>query len=224
MASAYSTLASGGVHNEPFVVAKVTDAEGNVLYQHRSSSDRVLAPEVAEGVNYSLNQVVETGTGKAARIDQPVAGKTGTTDNYRDAWFVGFTCKLTTAVWMGYPGTDANGQPRLMENVHGMKVTGGSLPTEIWRSYMDRATDGLESCEFPRPGAAPEPPPTTSARSSTPTTLARSVTTQAPATTAPTTAPPSTTAPTTAPPTTATTIAAGGGNDDPGAGGGTAPP
>ena len=224
MASAYSTLASGGVHNEPFVVAKVTDAEGNVLYQHRSSSDRVLAPEVAEGVNYSLNQVVETGTGKAARIDQPVAGKTGTTDNYRDAWFVGFTCKLTTAVWMGYPGTDANGQPRLMENVHGMKVTGGSLPTEIWRSYMDRATDGLESCEFPRPGAAPEPPPTTSARSSTPTTLARSVTTQAPATTAPTTAPPSTTAPTTAAPTTATTIAVGGGNDDPGAGGGTAPP
>jgi membrane peptidoglycan carboxypeptidase len=202
MASAYSTLADGGEHRSPFVVSKVTDAAGNVLYEHRVVGDRVLQPEVAEGVNYALSQVVETGTGKAAKIDQPVAGKTGTTDDYRDAWFVGFTCKLTTAVWMGYPLADANGQPRYMENVHGTRVTGGSFPTQIWKKYMDVATDGLESCPFPKPGEDPN---------ATTSTTVRSVTNRpsAPATQAPaTTAPPAPT--TTAPPATTTTTTSGG--------------
>lgn len=146
MASAYSTLADNGEHIKPTSVTKVTDAKGNVLYENKTSRKRVLDEKSVAKVNYVLNQVVEGGTATGARISQPAAGKTGTTENYRDAWFVGFTCKLTTAVWVGYPdGT-------FMKSVHGQSVTGGSFPATIWRKYMTVATDGLSSCPFPAPG------------------------------------------------------------------------
>jgi penicillin-binding protein 1A len=187
MASAYSTFADYGEHREDYVVSKVTDAYGNVLFEHQVEGDKIFDDSVAEQVNFALSQVVESGTGTAAKIGQPVAGKTGTTDEYRDAWFVGYTCKLTTAVWMGYPD-----EGRLMEDVHGRSVTGGSFPAQIWQKYMAKATDGLESCPFPRPPASPTVPGT------------------APVVTGPTTtestAPPSTTAPSsTLPPSTTTT-------------------
>jgi penicillin-binding protein 1A len=220
MASAYSTLADGGEHRDDFVVSKVTDAFGNVLYEHEPSPDKVLSDEVVAEVNYALNQVVESGTGTAARFGQPSAGKTGTTENYRDAWFAGFTCKLTTAVWMGYPEpievSPGVYEPRLMESVHGKAVTGGSFPSEIWRKYMERATDGLESCPFPRPANRPATPgtgsvitgPTTTRPPATSTTQAPP-STVAPTTVAPTTVPPTTT--TTRPPTTTTTAGPGPG-------------
>jgi len=145
MASAYSTLADNGEHIKPSPVMKVTDAKGNVLYENKVVRKRVLEAKAAEKVNYILNQVVEGGTATGAKFGQPAAGKTGTTENYRDAWFVGFTCKLTTAVWVGYPdGT-------FMKSVHGMSVTGGSFPSTIWRKYMTVATKGLSSCPFPYP-------------------------------------------------------------------------
>ena len=145
MASGYSTLADNGEHIKPTVVTKVTDAKGNVLYENKSVRKRVLDTKAVAKVNYILNQVVEGGTGTGARIGQPAAGKTGTTENYRDAWFVGFTCKLTTAVWVGFPdGT-------FMKSVHGMSVTGGSFPATIWRKYMTVATKGKSSCPFPYP-------------------------------------------------------------------------
>jgi penicillin-binding protein 1A len=198
MASAYSTFADNGEHIDPYVVTKVTDAKGNVLYEHSVVRDRVLDERTVSEVNWALNQVVEGGTGKAARFGQPSAGKTGTTENYRDAWFVGFTCRLTTAVWMGYPKPNLDGSTRYMDNVHGIKVTGGSLPTEIWRRYMVEATKDLDACSFPRPQLAPAATPDT--------TIPPSTTTSSTSSTTSTTAPPATTT-TTVPSTTTTTVA-----------------
>jgi penicillin-binding protein 1A len=201
MASAYSTFADGGVHVSPYVVTRVTDAAGVVLFENEIERDEVLDPEQVEQVNWALHQVVEGGTGTSAKFGQPAAGKTGTTDNYRDAWFVGYTCRLTAAVWMGYPGTDEAGNPILMDNVHGRKVTGGSFPAEIWRKFMVEATDGLDACGFEQPDLAPF---VEDEEETTVVTQAPSSTTTAPPTTAPpTTAPPTTAPPTTAPPTTA---------------------
>src|SRR5690606_33900505 len=145
---------------------------------------------------WALSKVMQNGTGTGARIDQPVAGKTGTTEGNRDAWFVGYTCKMTTAVWVGYAG----GETRYMENVHGKKVTGGSFPADIFRRHMDVVTDGLESCEFERPPSVGEMVGRTgiTSASTTPTTsgaAASTTTTEEPDATTSTTAAPTTTAP-----------------------------
>jgi len=220
MASAYSTFANNGEHVGPYVVTKITNATGDVLWEAPFERVRVLEESVAQSVSWVLNQVVESGTGTAARFGQPVAGKTGTTDEYRDAWFVGYTCKMTAAVWVGYPNPNPDGTTRYMKNVHGISVAGGTLPTQIFNKFMSRAAAGLESCAFPRPAdatlvpsgtvptytgtSAPETPGTDVDVSSTTTTAPSSTTTEAPTTTAPTTTEaPTTTVPTTTP-TTAT--------------------
>jgi penicillin-binding protein 1A len=213
MATAFSTFANRGDRVGPWVVSRVTDAEGTVLWEAPPERQRVLPEDVADSVSWALSKVVESGTGTGARIDQPVAGKTGTTEGYRDAWFVGYTCKVTTAVWVGYAG----GETRYMESVHGKQVTGGSFPADIFRRHMGVITDGLEPCEFERPPSVGEmvgrtgvtsastSPTTSGAVSSTTSTTEAvaptSTTEAAPTTTEP---PPSTTAapPTSAPPST----------------------
>ena len=232
MASAYSTFANSGEHVGPYVVTKVTNAQGQVLWEAPFERKRVLDETVAQSVNWVLNQVVESGTGTSARFGQPVAGKTGTTDEYRDAWFVGYTCKLTAAVWVGYPDPNPDGSTRYMKNVHGISVAGGTLPTQIFNKYMSRAAAGLESCAFPRPadatlvntgmvptytGTAVEQAPGTDVTPSSSTTTTAPVSTTSssapPTSEAPTTTEPATTLPPTtpAPPTTApTTVAPAG--------------
>ncbi len=156
MASAYSTFARRGEAIEPIIITKVeqvVDGEVKVLETASTKSDQVLAPDTADEVDYALRQVVLGGTGRAADFGVPVAGKTGTTQDYRDAWFVGFTPKLTTAVWMGYPDPDENGDPRFMTNVRGRRVTGGSFPAEIWRTYMQQAVAGEDQGDFHSPGS-----------------------------------------------------------------------
>jgi penicillin-binding protein 1A len=222
MASAYSTFADGGVHIDPYAVTRVTDAEGRVLYENEIQRDQILDQAQVEQVNWALHQVVEGGTGTSAQYGQPAAGKTGTTENYRDAWFVGFTCRLTAAVWMGYPGVDEAGTTRLMEDVRGRDVTGGSFPAEIWRKFMAEATRDIDACDFPRPELAPyvdedEEEEETSDTTAAPTTTEPTV---PPTTAAPTTTlPPFTTAPTTAPPPPSTSPTTPP-NDGGGAGGG----
>lgn len=204
MASGYSTIAADGEHIAPAVVTKVTDAKGTVLYENRPVRRRVLEPAAARAVGWTLNQVVEAGTATGAKISQPAAGKTGTTENYRDAWFVGFTCKLTTAVWVGYPDGS------FMKSVHGISVTGGSLPSTIWQKYMSRATDGLASCAFDRPAdqffrgistsstTAPPSSSTSSSSSSVPrpsSSTSSSTSSSSTSSTSSTTRPPSTTLP-----------------------------
>jgi penicillin-binding protein 1A len=205
MASAYSTFMNGGEHVPPYPVARVTDARGTVLYEAPTQRDRVLNTEVSDEVNWTLNQVVESGTGTDARYDQPAAGKTGTTENYRDAWFVGYTCRLTAAVWVGYPGTET----RYMEGVHGLDgVTGGSIPADIWRLFMEQATEGMESCPFEQPDRAPEPQSRASRRDAATATTARSPSTTPPPPSSSTTAPPPPPSTTTAPPAPSSTTTA----------------
>ena len=131
MASTYSTFMDTGQHYDPVVISKVTDAKGNVLYQPTYTPTKVLDPQVSTTVSWILDQVVEGGTGTGAQFGQPVAGKTGTTEHYRDAWFVGYTCQLTAAVWVGYPGAET----KYMDNVHG--------------------TPGGRRAPSPRPSSAP---------------------------------------------------------------------
>ena len=136
MASAYLTLQSKGMQIEPRVVRRITQ-NSSVLVDDRPKSTRVLDRAVADKVGYALQQVVDEGSGTAAALPQAqVWGKTGTTDLYGDAWFVGYTRQFTTAVWMGYP----EGQAKPLHNIHGVtRVNGGSLPAQIFKRFMAKA-------------------------------------------------------------------------------------
>ncbi|MGH9276250.1 MAG: transglycosylase domain-containing protein, partial [Acidimicrobiales bacterium] len=158
MATGFSTFANRGVHNTPTLIAKIeqVDEDGDltVVQQHTPSADRVLSEQEADLVTYCLRKVVLEGTARSANIGKPVAGKTGTTQDNRDAWFVGYTPKLTAAVWMGYVGAPG-AEVRFMDDVHGREVTGGSFPAEIWAKFMRAATQDMDTGTFKEPGAFP---------------------------------------------------------------------
>ena len=153
MASAYATLAAGGIYSEPTAIRKVvlpngkedTDAGWGAAKQKRVISD---------GVAWKVTQILEDnvryGTGTRAGFGRPAAGKTGTTDKHADAWFVGYTPDLATAVWMGYQAGEIP-----MDNVHGISVSGGSFPAQIWRSLMERTIGLRPAREFSEPKAYP---------------------------------------------------------------------
>ncbi len=145
MAGAYLTFAREGMRVDPRVVAKIT-VDDNVLLDDRPERTRVLDRDKANIVNYVLHEVVARGSGKAAQLNAgPACGKTGTSEDYGDAWFVGYNNRLTTAVWMGYPSSRSP-----MLGVQGVaKVNGGSLPALIWKRFMSRAADA--ECEYPVP-------------------------------------------------------------------------
>lgn len=137
MAAAYGTFADGGVYHAPLLITRITDSSGRSLPLPVTPSARVvLSPTQDAEVNDILQQVVLRGTGKAAGgVGSQVAGKTGTTDNSANAWFIGYTPKLTTAVWMGY----AQGF-KPMVNYRGLtSVQGGSIPAQLWHNYMAAA-------------------------------------------------------------------------------------
>jgi len=149
MASAYSTLARGGTYIQPRLLAKVTDADGRILAGPAPATKRAVKKETADIVTGVLRQVIERGTGTAARLDRPAAGKTGTTNDNTDAWFVGYTAapRLTTAVWMGWPDEGT----RKMDRVRGRPVNGGGIPSQIWQKFMSDATAGAPPGDFDQP-------------------------------------------------------------------------
>ncbi|MBW3536806.1 MAG: PBP1A family penicillin-binding protein, partial [Actinobacteria bacterium] len=154
MASAYATLANRGLATPPTFVTRVTDATGRVLYQHSRGSRRVLSSALVADEVAVLQQVVQRGTGEKAKIGRPVAGKTGTGQAWRDAWFVGFTPELTTAVWVGFPQTQRSMVPPATR----IRVTGGSWPAEIWQLYMSAALAQEPITPFPQPPPPPQAP------------------------------------------------------------------
>src|SRR4029453_17361708 len=108
--------------------------DGKVIYQADTSGTRVISEQNARTETQILTGVITDGTGTRARIDRPAAGKTGTTTDYTDAWFVGYTPQYTTAVWMGsFEGTSG---PNQMRNVGGIALTGGSYQARIWAAFM----------------------------------------------------------------------------------------
>ena len=154
LASAYATLAAGGVYREPKFVSKVVDSKGRVLEEGPSPGKQAISPRVAQTVNEMLSKVITQGTGTRANFGRPAAGKTGTAQDFSNAWFAGYTPYLATAVWMGH--RDGN-QP--LVNVHGVRnVAGGTLPAEMWREYMkgvsDRMPPTIELGEAPTNGAS----------------------------------------------------------------------
>ena len=213
MASAYSTFALRGVHIEPRVILEVRRADGTILEPEQAApAERILTTEEADVVNHCLRQVVLRGSGVNAKLQTvQVAGKTGTAQNYGDAWFVGYTPKLTTAVWMGYP----EGNKRPMLDVRGRKVSGGSFPAILFNRFMQEATkDPKFQAQFPKvarfKGKALAPPTkvilaTTTTSTTTTTAPPETTTTAAPAPTTTAAPAPTTTA---APPATTTTTAA----------------
>ena len=146
MASAYATLADGGMHAQPIGILKVTDKNGADVFTAKTATKRALDAAVAYLTTDILKGVIQHGTGVAAAIGRPAAGKTGTTQNNADAWFVGYTPDLAASVWVGYPGSQ-----RPMTSVHGIRVTGGSFPAKIWASFMRAALASKPATQFQRP-------------------------------------------------------------------------
>jgi penicillin-binding protein 1A len=159
MASAYATFAGGGIHREPYAVERVdrvSYGESDTVYDHRIFGRRVMTGNQAAVATQVLRRVVEDGTASMfhdldEELGLPSAGKTGTSDDFVDAWYVGYTPRLCTAVWMGHP----EGR-RSMVGVHGIEEHNGeTLPMDIWSVYMARATEDDPSLEFPEADLSP---------------------------------------------------------------------
>jgi len=176
MAGAYSTFMNRGVRMIPQVIEEVDGPDGTVVTRANPQPTRVLPQSYSDIVTYALQQVVINGTGTGAKIGRPVAGKTGTTESSSDAWFIGYTPQLTTAVWMGYRDSK-----QAMLNVHGVKqVNGGSLPATIFQRFMRAALAGVRVEDFASvtnlPGATLNPPPVTLVTTTTSTSSTTSTT------------------------------------------------
>lgn len=139
MTRAYAHLASGGKYVRPYVIEKIVNTSDEVLYEHpKPGEERAISADVVAMMNDMLLAVTTSGTGKAALIGRPVAGKTGTASDYRDAWFIGFVPQLVTGVWVGNDDTTPM-----------KKVTGGSLPASIFKQYMTAALKGVDVASIP---------------------------------------------------------------------------
>ena len=212
-ASAYATIAAGGVYSKPMAITKVVLASGETDRHAgwgKPQRERVVPDWVASTVTEVLIQNMLYGTGRGAHISgRTDAGKTGTTDNYADAWFSGYTPRIEATVWIGYPRGEIP-----MLNVHGIAVSGPTFPATIWHLFMETVTAGRPDVKFPEPTTKPEwaswrghyeyglsygttTTTTTSAKSSSPpvetvtlpayTTTAHTTTANTPPTTAPAT-------------------------------------
>lgn len=147
MTRAYATLAARGIRHEATPLLEVSDASGQELARIDRRGERVLDPNDADLATYALRSVITSGTGTRANIGRPAAGKTGTTQQYVDAWFCGYTPQLAACVWVGYP----QGQIPLVD-VHGFPaVFGGTIPALIWHDFMVRALEGQPVVDFAEP-------------------------------------------------------------------------
>jgi penicillin-binding protein 1A len=148
MASSFATFASGGVHYPPFAIWRVEDAYGQVLEEHIISGAKVLDPAVAYQIVDMMQGVLDQGSGRIVRklgFQKPAAGKTGTTNGYKDAWFTGFTTTLSTSVWVGFDRESG------LKDAHRNGVTGGRGAAPIWAQFMKKATEGEPARAFIQP-------------------------------------------------------------------------
>ncbi|MEU6766483.1 transglycosylase domain-containing protein [Streptomyces sp. NPDC046853] len=171
MAGAYSTFASSGKQNDPYSVKEV-EHKGNTVYEHETQTKRAFDKTVADNVTDVLRTVVDKGTGTSAKLSgRQVAGKTGTTDGNKSAWFVGYTPQLSTAISMYRLDDNEGNKKREFLEMFGTggqkKIHGASFPAEIWHDYMEQALKGVPVKNFPVPteigsvvGETPPPTPT----------------------------------------------------------------
>lgn len=154
MTSGYSTLANGGIHCKPFVIRKVVAANGKNIFRAKPFCQRALEGKVANQVTSLLEGVVAHGTGTAANIGRPQAGKTGTAQDHKDAWFMGYIPQLVAGVWVGYAYPKREIPMEGLAKLGGRPAFGGSLAAPIWHNFMAKAVVGLPVKSFPNP-----PPP-----------------------------------------------------------------
>lgn len=148
MASAFSTFAANGIRHEPFMIRRVEDPFGRVIYEHIAQGRRVLDAGTAFQVVDMMRSVVDMGSGKSIRqlgFTRPAAGKTGTTDSFNDAWFTGFTPSLSVSVWTGFD------REKKLATRTGMGITGGRAAAPIWADFMDQALRNEPERDFPIP-------------------------------------------------------------------------
>src|SRR6185312_9584533 len=139
LTAAYVPFANGGYRPDVHFIKRITTASGDVLYESKHDSlPRVVRPEIVGMMNAMMRETVEDGTAKKAAFAWPSAGKTGTSQNSRDAWFVGYTANLTTGVWFG------NDDGAAMK-----KVTGGALRAQAWHEFMVAAHEGVPVAALP---------------------------------------------------------------------------
>jgi len=148
MASAFATLASGGVRHAPFGIRRVEDAHGQIIAEHIAGGEQAIAPQVSYQLIDMLKAVVDQGTARVVRemgFTLPAAGKTGTTNDYQDAWFTGFTPTLSVCTWIGYD------RDRPLHDKRGVGLTGGRAAAPLWAEFMLRATEGDPYRDFSVP-------------------------------------------------------------------------
>ena len=138
LTAAFVPFANGGYRPDIHFVQRVTDVNGKVLYEHRTAGQRVVDARVIGMMNRMMSETLEIGTARKAAFGWPAAGKTGTSQQSRDAWFVGYTANLTTGVWFG----NDDGKPTA-------NITGGSLPAIAWRDFMLAAHEGVPVARLP---------------------------------------------------------------------------
>lgn len=151
MATAYATLANDGEYIEPYFIARIEDRDGKAIFNQSIKPERAVSVQHARTATQTLQQVVQRGTGTAAAIPRwQIAGKTGSTDLNQDAWFVGVTPRLATAVWMGAPAGKVS-----MNNVGGLRVYGGTYPAMIFKAFMTQYLQGRVPIDFALPDRVP---------------------------------------------------------------------
>ncbi|NNF64942.1 MAG: PASTA domain-containing protein [Acidimicrobiia bacterium] len=165
MANAYSTLANYGERRTPYLIERIEDSDGNIIYEHVVEKTQVLDRALTAAVVSAMEKTVCCGTGTAANIGRPQAGKTGTAQESRDVWFMGYIPQITTAVWVGYPDalipmvdfTVYNALEGRDQYIR--RAFGGNIPAPIWKQFMLIATENLPIEDFP-----PEPDGTSAYR------------------------------------------------------------
>jgi penicillin-binding protein 1A len=153
MASAYATIAAGGIYSRPMAIRKVVLGNGKTDTDAgwgEPDRKRVISDGVAYTVTRILEKNMTSGTGVGAYFGRPAAGKTGTTDSYADAWFCGYTPRLEATVWIGYPRGEIP-----MTNVHGIEVSGPTFPADIWHRFMAAAVGNSYPAAFKQPSVWP---------------------------------------------------------------------
>jgi penicillin-binding protein 1A len=148
MAAAFSTFATLGIRHDPFLIWRVEDPFGRVIYEHIVQEKQVLEPAIAYQIVDMMQSVIDQGSGQSIRrsgFKRTAAGKTGTSDHYNDAWFTGFTPTLCTSVWTGFD------KGKNLMDTRGVGITGGRSAAPIWARFMENALKGQPERHFPIP-------------------------------------------------------------------------